>query len=131
MNIEVITSFAKKTQTKLKQMGIPAEHIYALDYISMDRSPALIFVSDAYNNMDLYNRSLLATKIQSGPLKISFYITGTTHLFTGTSQISREKLYHATKIYGKTPLILDDMEFATPRDFAFKQDEQNNEKLTV
>ena len=117
MKLKEIVNVAKTAQNKLKKFSCPAEHIYISDLNST--SPILIFISESYNAMDLYNRTNLATKIHTGPLAIRYYILGTTHIKNTNTVITRSKLYQSTKIYGKTPLLFDNSEYASISDTGF------------
>jgi len=100
----------------LKENGVPAKHIYLSGYSDPGVIPSLIFVSDDYNEMDLYERSKISTAIQKAPFKYNFYILGDKHLAKQNSPVSREHIFNSIKLYGKTPLIIDGVEFASKED---------------
>jgi len=120
MDIKQILHHAQIAQKKLTELEMPAEHIYLInkdtDELETSKSTSLIFVSKKFDDKDLYTRAQIADQIQSGPLKLNFYVAGPKHLLTGVSSYSRGKIFNAQKIYGKKPLILDDLEYASQYD---------------
>jgi hypothetical protein len=116
MKISDFVKWAKQAQSTLKENGVPAKHIYLSGYSDPGVIPSLIFVSDDYNEMDLYERSKISTAIQKAPFKYNFYILGDKHLAKQNSPVSREHIFNSIKLYGKTPLIIDGVEFASKED---------------
>jgi len=119
MKISDFAKWAKDAQGVLKRHGVPAKHIYLSGYSDPGVIPSLIFVSDKYNDMDLYKRSEISTAIQKAPLKYNFYILGDKHLAKQNSPVSREYIFRSIKLYGKTPLVIDGVEFASQQDINF------------
>ena len=116
MKISDFVALAKRSQTILTNMGVPAEHIYLASYSDPKSIPSLVFISQKYNRLDLYHRAQLASLIHQGPLKFNFYVMGTDHLLDTKRVINRDQLYRAVKLYGKQPLILDGVEYASKQD---------------
>ena len=119
MKISDFTKLAKSAQATLKALDHPAEHIYLVGYSEPKVIPSLLFVSSKYNGLNVYDRAQLATAIQAGPLKYNFHILGTNQLGKSNSLISRDMLYNAVKLYGRQPLMMDDLEYATKQDMNF------------
>lgn len=117
MNLTDIIKNAKVAQNKLKVLNNSAEHIYAL-YLQTNK-PTLVFISDSYNDLDFYTRTKLATQIHSGPFSLRYYILGTKHIDKSSTLVTRSELYNATKIYGKTPLLFENSEYASISDTHF------------
>jgi hypothetical protein len=124
MKLESFIQIAKISQKKLKDLGFAAEHIYLVDY----STPSIVFISEKYNKLDLYDRIRLSSKTRNGPLKYDFHIIGTRHITLHESSINKEKLYNAIKIYGRTPLILNEVEFASKQDFIFNTQKPKQEQ---
>jgi len=116
MKVHDFVLMAKKAQSTLKSAGMPAEHIYLVGYSDPKAIPSLVFISSAYNKLDLYHRSQLASLIQQGPLKFNFFIAGTMHLLNSRTSVDRDQLYRAVKIYGNHPLIINGFEYASKSD---------------
>jgi hypothetical protein len=131
MKISDFVKWAKQAQSTLKENGVPAKHIYLSGYSDPGVIPSLIFVSDDYNEMDLYERSKISTAIQKAPFKYNFYILGDKHLAKQNSPVSREHIFNSIKLYGKTPLIIDGVEFASKEDLniSTKDTVRNNTAL--
>jgi len=121
MKVADFTTLAKKAQLKLRELDLPAEHIYLLGYSDPRSIPSLLFVSNKYDDLDLYDKARISTLIQNGALKFNFYVVGPLSFRNGSSTIRREHLYKAIKIYGKKPLTLGNMEFASKKDLEFAQ----------
>lgn len=117
MKLAELVTHAKLAQKKLKNSSLEADHIYAID--SNSSSPFLVFISEKYNNFDLYNRTILSTKIHTGPLSIRYYVLGYTHFKNQNASVTRAQLYQAIKIYGKSPLLFDNFEYASITDTNF------------
>ena len=115
MEMKDVLVHAKKGQKKLRDIKCPAQHIYFVGSIEEDSPASLIFVSSAFNNVDLYERAKIAGEIRNGPLKLNFYIVGPKHLVSAVP-FSRGRIFNAIKLYGKKPLILDDLEYASYKD---------------
>lgn len=132
MKISDFVKWAKQAQSVLKQHGVPAKHIYLLGYSNPGVIPSLIFVSDKYNDMDLYQRSQISTSIQKAPLKYNFYILGDKHLAKQNSPVSREHIFNSIKLYGKTPLVIEGVEFASKQDINFStKDTVTNDSVLI
>ena len=116
MKVHDFVVFAKKAQGTLKALGMPAEHIYLVGYSDPRSIPSLVFVSSKYDDLDLYHRSELASTIQQGPLKFNFYVLGMSHILNSKNTLGRDMLYRAVKLYGKQPLILNGIEYASKAD---------------
>ena len=119
MKISDFIKLAKTAQGTLKAFDLPAEHIYLVGYSNPGVIPSLVFVSSKYNKMDLYHRAQLSTAIQKGPFKYNYHIMGTNQLNRSNPQVSKDLLYNATKLYGRQPLMIDGMEYATKQDMTF------------
>ncbi len=119
MRVVDFTKLAKQAQIKLKNLDMPADHIYLVGYSDQRTIPSLVFVSSRYNKLDIYQRSRLATVIQAGPLKYNFYLIGTNQIGKTGSVISRDLLYKAVKLYGKEALTIDGVEYASQQDMNF------------
>jgi hypothetical protein len=104
MKISDFVKWAKQAQSVLKQHGVPAKLIYLLGYSDPGVIPSLIFVSDKYNDMDLYQRSQISTSIQKAPLKYNFYILGDKHLARQNSPVSREHIIQLYQTIWQNPL---------------------------
>lgn len=124
MKVADFTQWAKKAQAILKATGMPAEHIYLVGYNDPRSIPSLVFVSSAYNRLDIYHRAQLASFIQNGPLKFDFHILGTEQVQT-SNNIGRDRLYRAIKLYGKKPLLINGLEFASKHDAELKSSALN------
>jgi len=116
MKVQDFVQLAKKAQTSLKSMEMSAEHIYLVGYSDPKAIPSLVFVGPKYDKLDLYHRTELASLIQQGPLKFNFYVVGTRQLLDARYIIDRNQLYHAVKLYGKQPLIINEFEYASKSD---------------
>ena len=121
MKVVDFVKLAQKAQHKLKELGWPAEHIYLMGYSDPRTIPSLIFVSPNYNSLDLYNRARLSLLIQQGPLKFNYYVISPSSILSSSGSIKKEDLYRAIKIYGKTPLMLNNFEYASKKDLEFSQ----------
>jgi hypothetical protein len=119
MSINDFIKLAKKAQARLKEMGYPAQHIYLIGYSTPSKIPSFAFISDSYNSLDLYDRIRLSSTVRTGPLKYDFHVLGPKHIANNFSSINKEDIYKATKIYGKNPLVFNEVEFATKQDFIF------------
>ncbi len=119
MKVSEFIKLAKQAQETLKAFDYPAEHIYLVGYSDPKSIPSLVFVSSRYNSFDIYTRAQLATAIHKGPLKYNYYIIGTNQVGTTKGLISRDILYKAIKLYGRQPLIIDGVEYATQQDMNF------------
>ncbi|MFH1223659.1 MAG: hypothetical protein V1647_04885 [Pseudomonadota bacterium] len=113
MKVSEFVKFAKQAQSVLKKLNKPAEHIYVVTPSGTREVPSLVFISREYDNMDIYNRAQLASFIQKGPLKINYCIVGPKHISSYSSSVTREDIYRAVKIYGKKPLTLNGVEYAS------------------
>ena len=120
MKVAAFVQFAKQAQNTLRDMDSPAEHIYLVAPTDTRSGPSLVFISKAYNNLDIYSRASLELVIQKGPLKINYRVLGTNHINSFTSSVTREQLYRSIKIYGKKPLMFNDVEYASSYDLKFK-----------
>lgn len=116
MKVHDFVLLAKKAQGTLRSLDVPAEHIYLVGYSDPKSIPSLVFVSSGYDKMDLYHRYELASLIQQGPLKFNFYVLGTDHILNSKNTLGRDLLYRAVKLYGKQPLILNGVEYASKSD---------------
>jgi hypothetical protein len=125
MKISDFIKLAKGAQSTLKALDHPAEHIYLVGYSDPRVIPSLLFVSSKYNRLDIYGRAQLATAIQKGPFKYNFHILGANQLGKPDSKISRDMLYNAVKLYGRQPLMMDGIEFATKQDMNFAGHDRN------
>ncbi len=121
MKVVDFVKLAQKAQHKLKELGWPAEHIYLVGYSDPKTIPCFIFISQNYNSLDLYNRARLSLLIQQGPLKFNYYVISPSSMLSSSGPIRREDLYRAIKIYGKTPLMLNNLEYASKKDLEFSQ----------
>lgn len=111
MEISKFIEFAKEAQSVLSRSGYAAEHIYLAGYskiLETDFKPALIFVSNAYDALDLYTRAKLAIKIHKGPLTINYYLFGPEQLESSNIPVTKESLRNAIKIFGKKTLSVMD-----------------------
>ena len=116
MKVHDFVIMAKKAQRTLKALGMPAEHIYLVGYSDPKAIPSLVFISSKYDTLDLYSRSQLATTIQQGPLKFNFFVVGVTHILNSRTSVDRDQLYRAVKVYGRQPLIINGLEYASKAD---------------
>ena len=116
MKVQDFVQLAKKAQATLRSMNMSAEHIYLVGYSDPRSIPSLVFVGPKYDKLDLYHRTALSSLIQQGPLKFNFYVVGTTQLLDTKYLIDRNQLYHAVKLYGKQPLIINEFEYASKSD---------------
>jgi hypothetical protein len=121
MKVSNFVSMAKKSQEKLKELGWPAEHIYLLGYSDPKAIPSLVFISSKYDMLNIYDRARLSILIQQGPLKFNYYIISPSNILSSSGPVRRDDLYRAVKIYGKKPLMLNNIEFASRKDFEFSQ----------
>lgn len=121
MKVTDFVSLAKKAQLKLKELGWPAEHIYLVGYSDPKAIPSMVFISTKYNMLDLYNRARLSILIQQGPLKFNYYVMSPSNIASSNGPIRRDDLYRAVKIYGKKPLMINNVEYASKRDLEFGQ----------
>lgn len=119
MKILDFIRLAKKAQSTLKAFDLQADHIYLIGYSDPGVIPSLVFVSQKYNKLDLYHRAQLSTSIQKGPFKYNFNIVGTNQIGQTGSLISRDHLYKAIKLYGKKPLTIAGVEYASQQDMNF------------
>lgn len=117
MKLIELVNYAKLAQGKLKNFSLQADHIYVVDINTS--APALVFISEKYNSFDLYSRTNISTKIHTGPLNIRYFVLGYTHFNNQNSGVTRSELYRATKIYGKSPLLFDNFEYASISDTNF------------
>ena len=124
MKVSDFIKLAKKAQSTLRAFDYPAEHIYLIGYSESHVVASLVFVSEKYNGLSLYDRTQLATAIQKGPFKYNFYVLGTDHL-SKTTAITSDQLYRAVKIYGRTPLMLGGVEYASQQDANFNKANTN------
>ena len=116
MKVHDFVLMAKKAQSSLKAVGMPAEHIYLVGYSDPKSIPSLVFISSRYDDLDIYSRSQLASLVQQGPLKFNFFVVGTTHILNSRTSVDRDQLYRAIKVYGNQPLIINGFEYASKAD---------------
>lgn len=121
MKVSDFVSLAKNAQLKLKELGWPAEHIYLVGYTDPKSIPSMVFINPKYDLLDLYNRTKLSLLIQQGPLKFNYYVMSPANIASSSGAVKRNDLYRAIKIYGKSPLMLNNLEYASKRDFEFSQ----------
>jgi hypothetical protein len=129
MKVHDFVLMAKKAQSSLKTMGMPAEHIYLVGYSDPKSIPSLVFVSSKYDSLDIYRRSQLASAIQQSPLKFNFYVIGADHILEAKWTLSRDQLYRAIKLYGTQPLLLNGFEYASKSDMELVS--QTSEELSI
>ncbi|MBN1114378.1 MAG: hypothetical protein JXA66_03480 [Oligoflexia bacterium] len=117
MQIQDYIKYAQLAQSRLKQHGKTAEHIYLA---RTGAKTALVFIAEEYDQLDLYHRAKLASMIRNGPLTLDFYIYSPAQLLESNAFVTRELIYHSDKIYGSKPLIFGDTEYASPKDLEYK-----------
>lgn len=116
MKVHDFVLMAKRAQTTLKAIGMPAEHIYLVGYSDPRSIPSLVFISSRYDKLDLYSRAQLASKIQQVPLKFNFFVVGISHVIYSKTSVDRDQLYRSVKLYGNQPLIINGFEYASKAD---------------
>lgn len=121
MKVNDFVLLAKKAQIKLKELGWPAEHIYLVGYSDPKNIPSMVFISPKYNLLGIYEKAELSLLIQQGQLKFNYRIVSPSDILSPSSSIKRDDLYRAIKIYGRKPLMINNIEYASRKDFEFSQ----------
>ena len=111
MKLADLVHFAKQAQSVLRTMHKPAEHIYVTGLSEPRSNPSLVFISNGYDKMNIYDRALLSSSIQKGPLRINYHVVGPKQISSSSGPVTREHISRGFKIYGNGPLTLNGTEY--------------------